>query len=319
VGSARANARSASAHAAGAESDAAKTAATAFLTAVFDEELVGTASMTLKLRERHANLVKAMVLSGMRPPIEEARARVELLLAKLDVTKAEQQLAEDRIKVLTLLQINPEEKIRFVRPAVLPTLTADARRASDLALKNRPEVHEADAAVQAQEENLDLAKAGRMPSVGVSLDGQHRTSQSDDDARIFPNRSFTALVSVSVPIFDWSTWGKIPVARATLDAAHARAEGVRSRVQGEAAEAAYELQNAASLVEQAKAARELASATLTVMEARYQAGRDGPFDLFEAATKDRDAREATIKAELALATATVDALAATGRIEELVR
>jgi outer membrane protein len=319
VGAAKADAKSQSARASGVANEVAKTAAVLFLTAVFDEELVGAAQSTLRLREKHANLSRALVASGMRPPIEEARARVELLMAKLDVTKAEQQAAQDRVRLLTVLQMDPAESVHLVRPSVLPTLTADARRAADQALKNRPELEAANAGVTAQEENVDAAKAGRLPSIGVSLEGRHRTNKPDEDDRIFPTRSLTAMLTINVPIFDWAVWGRIPVAKSNLAAAESRAAGVRARIQGQAAEASYALQAAVSLVEQAKAARELAGATLAVMEARYQAGRDGPFDLFEAANKDREARTATIRAELALATATVESLAATGRIQELAR
>lgn len=320
VAAARANHGAESARARAAENDAIKTASTLFLTAVFDEELVHAAEATLKLREKHANLSHALVVAGMRPPIEEARARVELLMAKLDVTKAEQQLAQDRVRLFTILQMSPDSAaVHFVRPAVLPTLTADAHRAASQALKNRPEVHAAEADVEAHTETVDLAKAQRMPSIGLSLEGRYRATKQDDDARIFPTRSVAGLVTVNIPIFDWGVWGRVSVTRADLAAAEARASGVRARVKGQAAEAAYALKGAMSLVEQAKAARELASATLAVMEARYQAGRDGPFDLFEAANKDREARTATLRAELALATATIESLAATGRLAELER
>jgi len=319
VGGAKAESRSAAARSTAAGNEAAKVAAALFLTAVFDEELVSVAQTTLNLRERHANLSKALVTAGMRPPVEEARARVELALARLDVTAAERQLAQDRVRLAVSIMADPSAPVRLVRPSVLPTVSTDARRAAEQAEQKRPELRAAVTAVEAREEALDAAKAERLPRLGLSLEATHVLNKTDDDARVFPTRGATALLTATIPIFDWSIWGAIPVARAGVSAAEARKDGVRAQVRGQAAEASYVVQAARALVDQAKAARELASATLAVMEARYQAGLASPFDLFDAAKKDAEARTATIRAELQLATATVEALFATGRIEELSR
>lgn len=319
VGAAKANAAAAAAQHAATQNDVARQAANQFLAAVFDEELVANAKATLALRERHSNMSRALVASGLRPPIEEARARVESMLAQLEVTKAEQQVAQDKVRLQALLTMDFSEGLKFVRPTVLPTLTSDARHAADLALRNRPEVSAANSRVTAQEESLDGAKAGRMPTLGVSLEGQYRTLRSDDDSRTFPTRGFTAMITVGLPIFDWSVWGQIPVAHANVAAAESRKSATLARVQGQAREAAIALHTAAALVEQAKQARDLAAAAMVIIEARYAAGRDGPFDLFEAARKDNEARRETIRAEFALATATIDMLAATGRLNEIAR
>jgi outer membrane protein len=319
VGAARADSRGSIARAHASENEAARSAASLFLTAVFDEELVKVAQTTLALREKHANLSKGLVLAGMRPPVEEARARVELALARLDVTAAERQLAQDRVRLATVLMMDPNRDLHLVKPAVLPTVATNAHHAAEDAERRRPEVGAANESVAASEELYDAAKAARYPKIGFALDASHVTTKSDDDNRWFPTRGLTGMVTLTVPLFDWSVWGRVPAARANVSAAEARASGVRARVRGQAAEASYAVQGARALVDQAKAARELAAATLAVMEARYAAGLASPFDLFDAAKKDGEARTATIRAELLLATATVDALAATGRIEELAR
>lgn len=319
VGAARADSRSSQRRSAAASNEAARSAASLFLTAVFDEELVKVAQTTLALREKHANLSRGLVLAGMRPPVEEARARVELALARLDVTAAERQLAQDRVKLATVLMMDPDRDMHLVKPAVLPTVAADPRHAAEDAERRRPEIGAANESVTASEELYDAAKAARLPKFGLALDASHITTKPDEDTRWFPTRGLTGMVTLTVPVFDWAVWGRIPVARANVDAAQARANGVRARVRGQAAEASYAVQGARALVDQAKAARELAAATLAVMEARYAAGLASPFDLFDAAKKDGEARTVTIRAELLLATATVEALASTGRLEELAR
>lgn len=319
VAAARADSRTATARATVESNDAAKNAAVLFLTAVFDEELVAVAQATLSLRERHTNLSRGLVAAGLRPPVEEARARVELALARLEVTSAQRTAATDRVKLATALVMDPTTPINLVRPSVLPSFAGDVRHAEEAALQRRPELKAADAAVEASEEKLDAAKADRYPKLGVALDGSYAITKPDEDARFLPARSLTAMLTATIPIFDYTVWGNVSVAHSSVAAAQARATGTRARIRGEAAESAFAVQSARSLVEEAKQARELASATLAVVEARYQSGLASPFDLFDAAKKDAEARTATIRAELALATATVEALSATGRLDELSR
>ncbi len=319
VAGAKAEARAAAANAEVAANDAVRTAASLFLRAVFDEELVQVAQATVKLREKHANMSRAMVMAGTRPPVEEARARVELSLARLELTSAEQRLAQDRVRLTTALMMDPNAKPKLIRPAVLPTVRMDGPSAADRAVAHRPDVRAAEETVTAREEGVDAAKAQRYPTIGVSLEGLYRANRPDDDNRFFPNSSITALATLTIPIFDWGLWGAIPVARGELASAEAKRDGTRLRVQGEAAEAVVAVSAAATLAEQARSARELSAATLAVIEARYQAGIAGPLELFDAGKNDADARTAAIRAEQALATATVEALAATGRLSELVR
>ncbi len=317
VGAAKADAVARSADWKATTNELVRRTAVLFLTVIYDEDLVRIADATVRLREKHASLTRALVDAGLRPPVDEARARVELSLAKLDRTRAEQELAQDRVRLATVLVRNPSEPMQLVRPRGLPKIGADARRAAEQALKNRPEVIVATASVDAETERAGIASARRLPSFGLALDATHQTNRPDGDRRFFPTGSVNANASVNVPIFDWRVWGNVPVARASVAAVEARASGLRIRVQGEAAEAAYALRAAATLLDRANEARELSNVALLVVEARYQAGRDGPLDLFQAAQKDAEARTATVRAELAVAVATVELLAATGRLHEL--
>jgi outer membrane protein TolC len=321
VGSARAAARAAALRANGASNEAARFVASTFLSAAFDELLVENAKASVRIRERHAAIAHGMVASGMRPNVEEARTRIELELARLELTRAERQTAQDRTRLAAILMMPPTKQYRLVRPSVLPTITSEPGAAAAQAVERRPEMHAATADVESQDEALSAAGAARLPSLGVGLSGDYSGNRIDGDSSgtFRPTAGFTAQATISIPIFDWSIWGELPARRSRLAATEARAAQTKQELKRDAAISIHTVIAARLLVEQAKAARELSGATLAVMEGRYQSGLATPTDLFDAATRDAEARRETIQAEAGLAVATVDALATTGRLPELER
>ncbi len=319
VAAARADARAAALRAAGTTIDVERAVASAFLTAVFDEDFVDVERTTVKVRERHAALARGLVQSGLRPPVEEARARVELESARVALMGAEAAQQEDRVALATLLVLDPSAELSLVRPSMLPTLTDDPAVAARRAAERRPDVGAAEADVAARSEDLAATRAARLPRFGVDVEASQRWDRPDSDTMLFPSRALVATASVSVPIFDWALVGRARVLEGQVEAAEARRTAATSRVKGEAAQAAIRARTARAVVAQAKRTAELAAVALAVVEARYQTGVASPLDLFDAAGRDADARYGLVRAERALAIATVDLLAATGRIQEIAR
>ncbi|WP_394844473.1 TolC family protein [Pendulispora brunnea] len=321
VGAARSDARASFQQVKAAANETARLVASAFLTAAYDDLLVENAKTTTRVRERHAAITHGLVASGIRPSVEEARARVELELARLETIDAERQAAQDKVRLATFLLIPPTTPFELVRPQVLPAVSQQPREAAAQAVTRRPEVGASAEQVHARESSLLAAKVARLPTIGAALDASHRAQLGESDPTpIYTKETYlTAQVTVSVPLFDWRVWGQVPVARGQLDAAQAERDATVARVRGEAAEAAYGVQAAHLVLEQSKSTRELAGATLAVMEARYQAGLVTSTDLFDAAARDAEARRGLIRAELGVALAVVQALATTYRMGELER
>jgi outer membrane protein TolC len=319
VASARATSRAAQARIAVATLSTAAAAALRYLDVLFDDARVEVARTTVKIRERHAALARGLVVAGIRPAVEEARARVELEAARADVIALESQGAQDRVRLATLLQLDPTVALRLVRPAVLPTVSDDARAAATEALRVRPEVRAAQEDVAASEASVTAAGAARWPQLTVRAGAADEMTRTDADPRFLQGRNASAGVTVSVPLFDWAIWSRPAVERGGLAIAQAHAAAASSRVRGEAAEAAYRTRAARALLDQTKKAAEVAAATLAVVESRYQSGLASPLELLESGTSDAEARRKLVDAELELATATVQTLAATGRLSELER
>jgi outer membrane protein len=319
VAAARAEARAAAHGAQATSNEAVRLVATTFLSAIFDELVADNARASIRIRERHAVITHGLVASGLRSNVEEGRARLELDLAKLEATAADRQLAQDRARLATLLMLDPTTPLRLVRPSVLPTIPADPNAAANQASSRRPEVRAANENVQAQDEAVSAASAARLPTLGLDLEAGYQT-QATVATPTFQGNTFVAGgASISIPIFNWDIWGEVAVQRSRLSAAQARQAATTQQVKREAALAIHALHAARLSLDQAKTARELSGAMLSVMEGRYQMGLATPTDLFDAAGRDADARRETIKAEAGLAVATIEALAASGRLTELER
>ena len=319
VASTRASSRAAQARVLAESQSSASTAAQGFLAVVFDEARIEVARATVKIRERHSALAHGLVVAGIRPPVEEARARVELEAARADVIALESQDLQDRVRLATILQMDPTTTFRLVRPTVRPTVGDDARRAAAEALRTRPELRAVREDVTAREESVAAANSARWPQVNVQLSGGTNMTRTDDDPRFLQGRNATAAVTLSVPLFDWAIWSRPAVERGSLAVAEVRADAEKARIRGEAAESAYRTRASRALLDQAKKAAEVAAATLAVVETRYQSGLASPLELLDSGTSDAVARRKLVEAELELASATVQVLAATGRLGELER
>lgn len=294
----------------------AQRAAQLYVTLAYDQSLVESKKIAVKHRVRFAAIAKALADRGVRPAIDEARARVALEAARHDLTIAEARLAIDRARLATLAGIDPSELERVARP-LLPAVEDDVAKATDLGERARPEVAAASAEVEASDRRVDAQRAGWLPRVGIDVAGSYRLSRRDFDDATVPRREGIAMLTITVPVFDAAVGAAVDVAKADLAAAHAREERARRQARLDAIESAVSLKAAKAALARAKELENVAQAALALIEARYASGLATPFELVDAETSDVDARETLLAAELRLQLATVDVLVATGRAKSL--
>ncbi|MBS2017643.1 MAG: TolC family protein [Deltaproteobacteria bacterium] len=290
-------------------------AAELYVSVLFDEQLVLSKRTAVKHRTRFLAVAKGLVSQGVRPALDEARARVNLDSAKHDLTAAEARLAVDRARLAILVGLEPD-RLPSLAPALLPGAEDDGARAA-AASERRPEVGEAAASVEASDHRVDSAWAMHLPRVEVDVSGSYRLTQYDYADKLLPRAEASGMLSITVPLFDTSIGARVDAARAELGAARAREEAVRRRVRLEAYEAALQLKGARALKARARELATNASAALSVVEARYASGLATSLELVDAEQADLEAREALLSAELRVQLATVQVLAASGKAPAL--
>ena len=152
---------------------------------------------------------KEMLNQGQMAKADLIQLEAQLSSAKYAVVNSETQLAnyKRQLKALLELDLNTPFDVRGDIPsdeqvlAIIPS----AQEAYAKALETRPEVKSAQLSMDAASLELDIAKRGFYPTVGISAsigDSHYSASKESAGKQMKTNLNMSAGVSVSVPIFD---------------------------------------------------------------------------------------------------------------------
>ena len=152
---------------------------------------------------------KEMYEQGQLAKADVIGLEAQLESAKYDVVSSESQIANYKRQLKALLEL--ELTTPFDVNGEVPTdekvldLVPSAEEAYEKALATRPEIRSAELSVDAADLNLDIAKRGFLPTLGISAslgDSHFSASQKDAGQQLKTNLNASAGVTVSVPIFD---------------------------------------------------------------------------------------------------------------------
>lgn len=206
-----------------------------FFVILYDDQVLQAKRSALRHRTKFVALARGLVAQGVRPALDEARAKVALESAKTEVVVAESRLAIDRARLATLLGQDPERLPPLVPPA-LPSLKDDAASAAKIA-ETRPDVAESSHEARAADRRADATWAGHLPRIGIDIGGSYRMTYRDFDDATVPRRELMGTASLSVPLFDAAIHAQVDIARADAASARAREERVRRDAKLEARDA----------------------------------------------------------------------------------
>ena len=152
---------------------------------------------------------KEMYEQGQMAKADVIGLEAQLESAKYNVVSSESQIANYKRQLKALLEL--ELTTPFDVNGEVPTdekvldLVPSAEEAYEKALATRPEIRSAELSVDAADLNLDIAKRGFLPTLGISAslgDSHFSASQKDAGQQLKTNLNASAGVTVSVPIFD---------------------------------------------------------------------------------------------------------------------
>ena len=150
-----------------------------------------------------------MLKQGQMARADVTQLEAQLSSAKYDVTNSEAQIANYKRQLKALLELDLTTP--FDVSGELPTdeqvlaLIPSAEEAYEKALAQRPEIRSAERSLDAADLNLDIARRGFLPTVGVSAgvgDSHYSGSPVATGEQMKRNLNASAGVTVSVPIFD---------------------------------------------------------------------------------------------------------------------
>jgi len=233
---------------------------TTHLVQVFEENL--------KAQGEHVSLAQERLNAGLGPKADVLKAASAVASARVDLVGARNNADQSRVDLNSAMGVDVRSAAQIEESAEPETSVPDVDHAVDLAIKNRPEMLQAEQQVAAAEAALKSAQTGNLPALSTSL-----SDLQDFGARRVTSNSWEWLLRLQ-----WQPWdsgftrGAVTQARAQLGSAQESLYEVRQSVSRDVVAARLNLLAAqealsAAIVEVASAKEDLDSAT-----GRYQAG-----------------------------------------------
>ena len=275
---------------------------TRFYNVLLAREQIKVQEQNVKLLEEQLQNARNRFEAGSVSNFDVLRAEVELANAKPQLIRARNsyRTSIDQLRQ-SLGYINTsKENVRRV-PEFIGTLdfvpaSYDLQASLDVARLNRPELLRYAKLAQAQERNIDIAKAGYRPSVDlVGSYGLFKDSASNhfNDSR----DGWTAGVESTWAIFDGrATAGRVAQARSQARQSSLLLNEQTLAVEVEVRSALSSLQEAGELAEAATKVVDQAQESVRLANARYGAGSATQLDVLQSQVALTQARDNQLQA-----------------------
>ena len=172
-------------------------------------EAVKVNEESLKTSQKNEERGKEMVEVGKMSKADLAQLTAQRSTDEYNIVSAQTQVKNYKLQLKQLLEITDGSEFDIVIPA-----TTDEQALAEVpllmsvyeqALATRPEIQSAEMAIKSSDVSLDIAKAGRMPTVSLSASAGTSTNSLANNGwgnqmKFYFNSG--AGVNVSVPLFD---------------------------------------------------------------------------------------------------------------------
>ena len=176
---------------------------------LYSHEAVNVCKKTLEVSTLNENRGKEFVSVGKMSKSDLAQLTSQRAKDEYSVVEAEGNLRNFKRQLKQLLQITNDEEFDVTIPN-----TSDEMALQDIpamnsvyasALNTRPEIKNAQIGIESSDLSIKMAKAQRMPTIGLSANAMtNTTSMSDNEWGIQLKNNFDVAggLTLSVPIFD---------------------------------------------------------------------------------------------------------------------
>lgn len=176
---------------------------------LYSSDAIGVNKESLATSKKNEERGQAMLDVGKISKADLAQLTAQRAQDEYSVVEAESNLKNYKRQLKQLLQIASDEEFDVAVPAttddmalqLVPALN-DVYTAS---LDSRPEIKNAQLGIESSELSMKIAKAQRMPTIGVNAGLTTSTTSMSDtgwSGQLKNNFNFGAGVSVSIPLFD---------------------------------------------------------------------------------------------------------------------
>jgi len=286
--------------------------AQSYYTVLADRALVEVAGRALATSEQHLEAAQYRIASGLSPAADRYPFEAELAQARLQVISSESdaRVALANLKQAIGLSASTSMEVadglaRLAVPGVFDDLLQAAYR-------NRPEVHQLEAQIEAARMTLRAAEILHGPALGANASLTYGSFTG------LQGHEWTGLLALSLPLFDGGlTKARVDSARAGLASIQETLLQTQISVGSEVERDYLQAVAADARIDAAEAAVRAAQVSLEAAEGKYAAGGGvgTVIDVTDAALKLRQAETDRVQALYDLNSALAALRAATGNTE----
>ena len=238
----------------------------------------------VKQNEESYNAAQSKFNGGLIPEVEVLQSDVDLASSRNDSLSTERELSQAKNEFRLLLGIAPEEDVQPVAELTYQPVSLDSGRAVTAALQYRSEALRADRDIQLRE--LDVSSAKAQNNFRLDLTARYGGNKTDTVFRdIFHdlNRSRSASLTLSIPIFDWGRNGlNVEAAEVELNNATVQREYTRQQVRQETMDLLNRIRVAQSRIEVLQKSVKVAQQSYDISLQRFRNGTINRNDLAQA-------------------------------------
>ncbi len=180
-----------------------------YIQILYETEAVRVNEEIVKASEAKADRAKVMVEVGSLAHVDWVQLEAQVDKDKYSLVTAQSQLANYKLQLKQLLELEGDEAFEVVNPEVgeqyVLSLVPDKEIVYQAALNNRPEIRSGEVAIEAAKLSIRSARTGYKPTVNMTAGiGTNNTSGQTKTfgEQIKNNFSNSLGFTISMPIFD---------------------------------------------------------------------------------------------------------------------
>lgn len=285
-----------------------------FIQVLTAQELIGVEEMNLQENCKLLERIEKFHLAGKVPISDLYQQQAETKQAELDLLQAQHALSASKLSLMQVIGVPPTANYRVSSPDFkklsLQIPAGDTGELALLALANRSDIKAQEQQVEAAQQQIRQAQAGRLPQVDLFA-----SLATDYDGL---NEESKVGLTFSIPIFDrFLTRNKIAKARIEKRNEQLTLKEKKLQVGLQVAEAIQNFQKTQKQIDVVESKLTYASQALNAYAERYRVGASTLVELIQARTGYMTAAFDRIQAKYDLVTQEVSVAYYLGNLDQM--
>ncbi|MDR1582825.1 MAG: TolC family protein [Prevotellaceae bacterium] len=253
-------------------------------------------------------------ISGMKMHNDRLKVQVQMNRAELQLQKADNAIRLSRMNLCQIMGLPTSTEI--VLPADFPVEKNIVGVSDEQDATSRIEYSLLEKQVELKSHEIRLVRSDFLPKIGVSANYGYMHGLSLNGTPLIDKASFSALLSVKIPIFHWGEGkNKIRVAKAEKQIAELQRDELSEKMNMEIQQTLNKLNESQTEMEMNMLALEQANENLRIVRDRYEVGMESLAEYLEAQTLWQQASLDLIESKIARRLNGTYYLKATGQLK----